>query len=186
MMTTKDEPSICSLNLIAQSVTTDRSCPNDWPMNEDGNCHPGDNCPDGFGRVDDDEIGTCYVYDIVDARCKVLDDDDCAIYDPNPPQIQGKCVTLNQTTCCNPDENVNVLKAWALRRWAMRSERLPDGYKRLDDDETGRCYAEAATKVCPPDNIRVLQSEACPEVPEAEEASNDNMIRGRRTRTYNM
>ena len=41
----------------------------------------------------------------------------------------------------------------------------PDGYARLDDDETGRCYAEHATKICPPNNIRVLQSETCPEVP---------------------
>ena len=35
---------------------------------------------------------------------------------------------------------------------------------------------KAATKICPPNNIRVLQSETCPEVPSqpvAEEASND-------------
>ena len=52
----------------------------------------------------------------------------------------------------------------------------PDGYARLDDDETGRCYAEGATKICPPNNIRGLQSQACPTSPAeavTQEASND-------------
>ena len=58
-----EEPSICYFepNTAPEcKPLPDGSCPNDWPMNEDGNCHPGGECPDGFGRVDDDETGTCY------------------------------------------------------------------------------------------------------------------------------
>ena len=52
-------------------------------MNEQGNCHPGGDCPDGYGRVDDDTI-EC------DNGAIVLDEDDCAIYDPPvAPQEEG-------------------------------------------------------------------------------------------------
>ena len=58
-----DEPSICYFEPNdAPECEPDENgdCPNDWPMNEQGNCHPGGDCPDDFSRVDDDESGTCY------------------------------------------------------------------------------------------------------------------------------
>ena len=75
----------------------DGSCPNGWPRNEDGQCHPGGECPDGYGKVNDDETGTCYPNDYTiecDNGAIVLDEEDCAIHDPNPPPYQWKRVTL--------------------------------------------------------------------------------------------
>ena len=174
-----EEPSICYFepNTAPECKPVNGECPNDWPMNEDGNCHPGGECPDGFGRVDDDETGTCYDEDDIvdcDNGAKVLDEDDCAIYDPNPPGDPRQiCYFEPNDEVCNPDENGECLEGMGFNDdgQCIPQGGCPDGYARLDDDETGRCYAEAATKICPPDNIRVLQSETCPETvtePEAE------------------
>jgi hypothetical protein len=81
------EPSICYFNPNDPRCDPNENgkCPNNWPMNEDGQCHPGGECPDGYGRVDDDETGTCYPdRDIVncDNGAIVLHEEDCAIYDP--------------------------------------------------------------------------------------------------------
>ena len=168
-----EEPSICYFepNTAPECKPVNGECPNDWPMNEDGNCHPGGECPDGFGRVDDDETGTCYDEDDIvdcDNGAKVLDEDDCAIYDPNPPGDPRQiCYFEPNDEVCNPDENGECLEGMGFNDdgQCIPQGDCPDGYARLDDDETGRCYAEAATKICPPDNIRVLQSEACPTLP---------------------
>ena len=68
---------------------------------------------------------------------------------------------------CNPDENNECPEGMGLNEdgQCIPQGDCPDGYARLDDDETGRCYAEAATKICPPNNIRVLQSATCPTSP---------------------
>ena len=169
----EDEPSICYFepNTAPECKPVNGECPNDWPMNEDGNCHPGGECPDGFGRVDDDETGTCYDEDDIvdcDNGAKVLDEDDCAIYDPNPPGDPAQiCYFEPNDEVCNPDEDGNCPEGLGHNEdgQCIPHGSCPDGYARLDDDETGRCYAEHATKICPPNNIRVLQSETCPEVP---------------------
>ena len=94
----EEEPSICYFEPNdAPECQPDEegNCPNDWPMNEDGNCHPGGDCPDGYGRVDDDETGTCYPDDDTiecDNGAIVLDEDDCAIYDPPvAPEEEPQC-----------------------------------------------------------------------------------------------
>ena len=178
MTMTKRNHQICYFepNTAPECKPVNGECPNDWPMNEDGNCHPGGECPDGFGRVDDDETGTCYDEDDIvdcDNGAKVLDEDDCAIYDPNPPGDPRQiCYFEPNDEVCNPDENGECLEGMGFNDdgQCIPQGSCPDGYARLDDDETGRCYAEAATKICPPNNIRVLQSETCPEVPEEPEA----------------
>ena len=81
------EPSICYFSPSDPRCDPDENgkCPKGWAMNEDGQCHPGGKCPDGYGRVDDDETGTCYPErDIVkcDNGAIVLHEEDCAIYDP--------------------------------------------------------------------------------------------------------
>jgi hypothetical protein len=82
------EPSICYFkpNDAEECKPVDGKCPNNWPMNEAGNCHPGGKCPSGFERVDDDETGTCYS-DKNTFHCPsgaiVLDQEDCAIYEPD-------------------------------------------------------------------------------------------------------
>jgi hypothetical protein len=70
-------------------VPVDGQCPEDAPnMNEQGNCHPA-GCPDGYSQLDDDETGTCYsdknVIVCPGSNAKVLDRDDCAIYEPDEP-----------------------------------------------------------------------------------------------------
>ena len=81
------EPSICYFSPSDPRCDPDENgkCPKGWAMNEDGQCHPGGKCPYGYGRVDDDETGTCYPErDIVkcDNGAIVLHEEDCAIYDP--------------------------------------------------------------------------------------------------------
>jgi hypothetical protein len=85
------EPSICYFkpNDAEECKPVDGKCPNNWPMNEAGNCHPGGKCPKGFERVDDDETGTCYskknTFHCPTSNAIVLDKDDCAIYEPDEP-----------------------------------------------------------------------------------------------------
>ena len=70
------------------------NCPDGFAMNEQGNCHPGGDCPDGYGRVDDDESGTCYPDDDTiecDNGAIVLDEDDRAIYDPPVAPQEEEC-----------------------------------------------------------------------------------------------
>ena len=171
----EDEPSICYFEPNdAPECEPDENgdCPNDWPMNEQGNCHPGGDCPDDFSRVDDDESGTCYPDDDITicegSNARVLDPDDCAIYEPDGPGDPAQiCYFEPNDEICNPDENNECPEGMGFNDdgQCIPQGDCPDGYARLDDDETGRCYAEHATKICPPDNIRVLQSEDCPEVP---------------------
>ena len=85
-----EEPSICYFepnDAPECKPLADGSCPNGWPHNDDGNCHPGGKCPDGFERVDDDETGTCYdsddTFHCPNSGAIVLDEDDCAIYEPD-------------------------------------------------------------------------------------------------------
>jgi hypothetical protein len=83
------EPSICYFkpNDAEECKPVDGKCPNNWPMNEAGNCHPGGKCPSGFERVDDDETGTCYSEKNTfhcPSGAIVLDQEDCAIYEPEP------------------------------------------------------------------------------------------------------
>ncbi len=181
-------PSICYFepNDAPECEPVDGECPNDWPMNEDGNCHPGGECPEGYGRVDDDETGTCYPDDDIincDNGAIVLKEEDCAIYDPNPPADPREvCYFEPNDQVCNPDENGECLEGMGFNEdgQCIPQGDCPDDYARLDDDETGRCYAEAATKICPPDNIRVLQSQACPPTlpppaqPVTEQEANNN------------
>ena len=175
-----EEPSICYFEPNdAPECEPDEegNCPNDWPMNEQGNCHPGGECPDDFSRVDDDESGTCYPDDDITicegSGALVLDPDDCAIYEPDEPGDPAQiCYFEPNDPVCNPDENGQCPEGMGFNddEQCIPQGDCPDGYARLDDDETGRCYAEAATKICPPNNIRVLQSESCPEsVTEPEE-----------------
>jgi hypothetical protein len=82
------EPSICYFkpNDADECKPVDGKCPNNWPMNEAGNCHPGGKCPTGFERVDDDETGTCYSEKNTfhcPSGAIVLDEEDCAIYEPD-------------------------------------------------------------------------------------------------------
>ena len=150
--------------------------------NDDGNCHPGGQCPDGYGRVDDDETGTCYPDDETiecDNGAVVLREEDCAIYDPNPPpDPYVVCYFEPNNEVCNPDENGECLEGMGFNDdgQCIPQGPCPEGNVRLDDDETGRCFAEGDTKVCPPDNIRVEITDTCPTSPlplAQEESSND-------------
>ena len=162
-----EEPSICYFepNDAPECEPVNGECPNNWPMNEDGNCHPGGQCPtvDGvpYERVDDDETGTCYstedTFHCPGSNAIVLDETDCANYEPNPPADPRQvCYFEPNDAVCNPDENGECLEGMGFNDdgQCIPQGQCPDGYNRLDDDETGRCYAEAATKICPPNNIR--------------------------------
>jgi hypothetical protein len=35
-------------------------CPEEFLMNEDGNCFPDKPCPAGYQKLEDDETGTCH------------------------------------------------------------------------------------------------------------------------------
>ena len=89
--TPEEEPSICYFDQTQPECQPDENgdCPNNWPKNDNDQCHPGGSCPEGFGRVDDDETGTCYPQEDITtcegSNAKVLDPDDCSIYDPVPP-----------------------------------------------------------------------------------------------------
>ena len=85
----EEELSVCYFhpNDDPHCVPVDGECPEDAPnMNEQGNCHPS-GCPDGYSMLDDDETGTCYsdrnVIVCPGSNAKVLDRDDCAIYEPD-------------------------------------------------------------------------------------------------------
>lgn len=41
------------------SPDKDGDCPDDWSMNEDGQCFPSGSCPEGYHRANDDETGAC-------------------------------------------------------------------------------------------------------------------------------
>ena len=136
-------------------------------------------CPDGYGRVDDDETGTCYPDDDIvncDNGAIVLDEEDCAIYDPNPPAdpMQVCYFEPNDPVCDPVDGQCPEGMGFNEDEQCIPHGDCPDGYGRLDDDETGRCYAEHAMKTCP-NGEKVLQSQACPALPvqPAAEANND-------------
>ncbi len=179
----EEEPSICYFepNTAPEcKPLPDGSCPNGMVHNDDGNCHPGGQCPDGYGRVDDDETGTCYPDDETiecDNGAVVLREEDCAIYDPNPPPDPRQvCYFEPNNEVCNPDEDGNCLEGMGFNDdgQCIPQGPCPEGNVRLDDDETGRCFAEGDTKVCPPNNIRVEITQPCPTVPApAAEADND-------------
>jgi hypothetical protein len=46
-----------------QNVTIDGECPDDFNMNEDGQCYLDKPCPTGFERRDEDKTGRCYPID---------------------------------------------------------------------------------------------------------------------------
>ena len=106
-----DEPSICYFEPNdAPECEPDEegNCPNDWPMNEQGNCHPGGECPDDYSRVDDDESGTCYPDDDITicegSGALVLDPDDCDIYEL-PLQEQPETLAPDDNdTSSEPEE----------------------------------------------------------------------------------
>jgi hypothetical protein len=92
----EEEPSICYFepNDAPECVPdSEGNCPDGFAMNEQGNCHPGGKCPDGFERADDDETGTCYdtdeTFHCPGSNAIVLDEDDCAIYEPDVPVEQS-------------------------------------------------------------------------------------------------
>jgi hypothetical protein len=103
-----EEPSICYFepNDAPECEPVNGHCPNNWPMNEQGNCHPGGQCPevDGvpFERVDDDESGTCYssedTFHCPGSGAIVLDEEDCAIYEPD-------ALAANDTSSETQDDN---------------------------------------------------------------------------------
>jgi hypothetical protein len=88
-----EEPSICYFDQSQPECQPDAdgNCPNGWPLNENGQCHPGGKCPAGFERVDDDETGTCYknTFHCQGSNAIVLDEDDCAIYEPPEQAAQS-------------------------------------------------------------------------------------------------
>ena len=148
----EDEPSICYFepNDAPECEPDDEgNCPNGWPMNEQGNCHPGGECPDDYSRVDDDESGYCYPDDDITicegSNARVLDPDDCAIYEPDEPGDPAQiCYFEPNDEICNPDENNECPEGMGFNDdgQCIPQGSCPNGYARLDDDETGRCYAE--------------------------------------------
>jgi hypothetical protein len=56
------EPSICYFDPDNEACNPDEkgNCPSGFHLNEDERCVPDGKCPDGYGRLDDDETGTCY------------------------------------------------------------------------------------------------------------------------------
>jgi hypothetical protein len=58
----KEEPSICYFDPEDKACDPDENgnCPTGFGHNEGDRCVPIGKCPDGYGRLDDDESGTCY------------------------------------------------------------------------------------------------------------------------------
>jgi hypothetical protein len=56
------EPNICYFDPDNEACNPDEDgkCRSGFHFNEDGRCVPDGKCPDGYGRLDDDETGTCY------------------------------------------------------------------------------------------------------------------------------
>ena len=179
----EEEPSICYFEPNNEECDPDEegNCPEGFGHNDDNQCIPHGACPDGYGRVDDDETGTCYPDDEIvecDNGAKVLDEEDCSIYDPNPPPDPAQvCYFEPNDELCNPNEDGSCNEGFHHNddEQCVPDGACPEGYGRLDDDETGRCYAEHAIKTCP-NGAKVLQSQVCPEseeFPNEELASND-------------
>jgi hypothetical protein len=100
----EEELSVCYFhpNDDPHCVPVDGECPEDAPnMNEQGNCHPS-GCPDGYSMLDDDETGTCYSDNNVivcpGSNAKVLDRDDCAIYESPLVEPLAQTETNNDTS----------------------------------------------------------------------------------------
>ena len=117
---------------------------------------------------DDDETGTCYPDDDIvncDNGAHVLEEEDCSIYDPNPPQDPREvCFFEPNDVLCNPNEDGSCNEGFHHNddEQCVPDGACPEGYGRLDDDETGKCYASHAIKTCP-NGAKVLQSQVCPE-----------------------
>ena len=166
----EEEPSICYFEPNNEECDPDEegNCPEGFGHNDDNQCIPHGPCPDGYGRVDDDETGTCYPDDEIvdcDNGAKVLDEDDCRFYDPNPPPDPAQvCYFEPNDELCNPNEDGSCNEGFHHNddEQCVPDGACPEGYGRLDDDETGRCYAEHAIKTCP-NGAKVLQSQVCPE-----------------------
>jgi hypothetical protein len=166
----EDEPSICYFEPNNEACNPDENgdCPDGFGHNDDNQCIPHGDCPDGFSRIDDDETGTCYSDDDIvdcDNGAKVLDEDDCRFYDPNPPPDPAQvCFFEPSDPVCAANEDGSCNEGFHLNEpgQCVPNGSCPEGYGRLDDDETGKCYATHAIKTCP-NGAKVLQSQVCPE-----------------------
>ena len=164
-----EEPSICYFEPNNEECNPDSqgNCPDGFGHNDDNQCIPHGPCPSGYGRIDDDETGTCYPDDEIvdcDNGAKVLDEDDCRFYDPNPPQDPREvCFFEPNDELCNPNEDGSCNEGFHHNddEQCVPDGACPEGYGRLDDDETGKCYATHAIKTCP-NGAKVLQSQVCP------------------------
>jgi hypothetical protein len=112
----EEKPSICYFkpNDSPECEPVDGECPDGFSMNEQGNCHPGGKCPNGFERVDDDESGTCYskqnTFHCPISNAIVLDPDDCAIYEPDLPPAQIAAEADNDTSDASDIETEDVVE----------------------------------------------------------------------------
>jgi len=106
----QEEPSICYFKPNDSPLCEpdeEGNCPDYAPnMNQQGNCHPS-GCPDGYSMLDDDETGTCYsdrnITVCPTSEAKVLDPDDCAIYEPDEPETSSSPQDNDTSTTEEPE-----------------------------------------------------------------------------------
>jgi hypothetical protein len=59
--TPEPSPSPCYFDpALEECQPIDGSCPSGFSFNENAQCIPIGECPEGYGRLDDDETGKCY------------------------------------------------------------------------------------------------------------------------------
>jgi hypothetical protein len=177
-----EEPSICYFEPNNEECNPDEegNCPDGFGHNDDNQCIPHGPCPSGYARINDDETGKCFPEDEIE-RCDngaiVLVGEDCSIYDPNPPPDPAQvCFFEPSDPVCAANEDGSCNEGFHLNEpgQCVPNGNCPEGYGRLDDDETGKCYASHAIKTCP-NGAKVLQSQVCPESEQFpnEQVSND-------------
>jgi hypothetical protein len=97
----------------------------------------------------------------VDIREEVFDDDEDR---PSPTPGPSVCYFDPGNEACNPDEEGKCSAGFHFNEdeRCVPDGKCPNGYGRLDDDETGRCYPERDIKGCPDGSV-IHAREQCPQ-----------------------
>jgi hypothetical protein len=96
----------------------------------------------------------------IDVKEEVFEDDEDR---PSPAPEPSICYFDPNNEVCSPDEEGKCPAGFHFNEdeRCIPDGKCPDGYGRLDDDETGRCYPERDIKRCPDGSI-IHAREQCP------------------------
>lgn len=88
------------------SPDKDGDCPDDWSMNEDGQCFPREvKCPEGYWRADDDETGACVP---LPEEPNPIPEPPCAEGTIPDPEGSGECIIPPTEEEPEPEEELTA------------------------------------------------------------------------------